>query len=633
MTVRSKILPSGIVSSGPAFSVSGSSVSGSSVVSSPSAGSSTLDLGVIGNSAVAALVDRDASIVWMCAPRLDGDPVFCRLLKGDGPDGAMGDWSITLDNQVSSEQRYLRNTAVIETILTDANGNSLRIRDFAPRFKAAGRLFRPTMIVRLVEPLAGAPQMSMALRPLHGYGALRPDTTRGSSHIRYLLGEQILRLTTNAPVDYIARKTPFLVDKPYAFVLGPDERLAQSPLEAAHHFLRETCDYWVEWVRYLSLPVDWQDVVIRSAITLKLCANEETGGIVAALTTSIPEYGESGRTWDYRFCWLRDSYFTVKALNWLGATKTMEDYLSYVTNIAAGSPDGYLQPLFGLGLEQAVDEKLNPSLPGYRGLGPVRSGNAAYTQVQNDGYGSVILAVTQCFFDERLPAMGEESLFRRLEPLGEQAFLRWDQPDAGLWEFRTRNGVHTHSSMMCWAACDRLAKIAGKLSLGERAAFWRERADAIQQGTFERAWNARKGYFASAFGGEDLDASLLLMPEIGFIEPRDPRFLATLGAIEKHLRFGNHLYRYRAPDDFGEPETAFTACTFWLIDALVRVGRHEDARAIFREVLEHRNPLGLLSEGLHVETGELWGNFPQTYSMVGLINAAMHLSRRWEDVL
>lgn len=595
----------------------------------------SLDLGVIGNAAVAALIDRDARLVWMCAPRMDGDPVFCRLLQADPEPSAEagGDWSIGIENVASSTQSYIRNTAILETILTDGDGNSLRIRDFAPRFKSAGRIFRPLTIIRLVEPIAGTPRMAVALRPRHDYGAHAPQTTRGSSHIRYVLGDQVLRLTTNAPIEFIDKQTPFLVDRPYAFVFGPDERLAEAPLEAARVFLAETRDYWVEWVRYLSLPIDWQDVVIRSAITLKLCSNEETGGIVAALTTSIPEYGETGRTWDYRFCWLRDSYFTVKALNGLGATKTMEDYLAYVSNIAAGSEDGYLQPLFGLGMERAVDEKIMPSLSGYRGLGPVRSGNAAYTQVQNDGYGSVILSVIQYFFDERLPSMGEEALFRRLEPLGEQAVRRWNVADAGLWEFRTRNQVHTHSSLMCWAACDRLAKIALKLSIADRHAYWREQADIIRAGILEHGWNEGMNSFVSAFGGSDLDASLLLIPEIGLLPADDPRFLSTLAAVEKHLRFGNHLYRYRAPDDFGEPETAFTACTFWLIDALVRVGRTDDAREIFTDILAHRNHLGLLSEGLHVDSRELWGNFPQTYSMVGLINAAMRLSRRWEDVL
>lgn len=591
----------------------------------------SLDLGVIGNASSAALIDRNASIVWMCAPRMDGDPIFSSLLGG--VEGGGGQWSITLKNMAATEQRYLRNTAILETILSDRDGNRLRVTDFAPRFKAGGRIFRPQTIVRLVEPLAGTPRMQMRLRPRHGYGEYEPDTTRGSNHIRFLLGDQVMRLTTDAPVEFIERGTPFLIDRPHAFILGPDERLTQGPLQTARMFLEETRNYWCEWVRYLSLPLDFQDVVIRSAITLKLCSHEETGGIVAALTTSIPEYGTSGRTWDYRFCWLRDSYFTVKALNQLGATKTMEDYLGYVSNVAADSPDGYLQPLFGLGLERRLDESTIDALPGYRGYGPVRCGNAAYLQVQNDGYGSVILSITQSFFDERLPTMGGEALFRRLEPLGDQAFQRWDQSDAGIWEFRTRNGVHTHSAMMCWAACDRLAKIAVKLGLEDRAAHWRGRADHIRAGILERAWHEGLKSYTSTFGGDDLDASLLLMAEIGLLSAQDPRFLSTLSACEKRLRFGNHLYRYRTPDDFGEPETAFTACTFWLIDALTRAGRKEDARAIFADILEHRNHLGLLSEGLHVESGELWGNFPQTYSMVGLINAAMQLSRRWEDVL
>jgi len=364
-----------------------------------------------------------------------------------------------------------------------------------------------------------------------------------------------------------------------------------------------------------------------------VCPNEETGAIVAALTTSIPEYGASGRTWDYRFCWLRDSYFTVKALNSLNATRTMENYLAYVSNLAAGSKDGYMHPLFGLGLERRVEEFIVPGLSGYRNYGPVRRGNAAWTQVQNDGYGSVILAAMQCFFDERLPDMGNETLFRQLERLGEEAEARWNKPDAGLWEFRLRDGIHTHSAVMCWAACDRLARIAQRLDFPQSALRWEASAKRIREGIIEHAWNHEKNTFVSVFGGQDLDASLLLMAESGFIPADDPRFLATVEACEKALRFGNHLYRYRTPDDFGAPETAFTACTFWLIDALVRTGRHADAQEIFKDILSRRNHLGLLSEGVHVQSGELWGNFPQTYSMVGLINAAMALSRSWEEVL
>lgn len=591
-----------------------------------------LDHGIIGNAGLAALIDRDGGLDWMCVPRMDGDPVFCALLGGEG-DHRDGAWRIRLDRQVDSRQRYLRNTAIVETTLIDEQGNAARIIDFAPRFQRNGRMFRGQTVLRIIEPVTGTPRLTVSLRPRWDYGSNPATTTRGTNHIRYLLGPEVLRLTTDAPVDYILSETPFLLERPQAFILGPDESLSDHPMATARHFLRETTDYWRNWVRSLALPADFQDVVIRAAITLKLCSNEETGAIVAALTTSIPEYGASGRTWDYRFCWLRDSYFTVQALNSLAATRTMENYLTYVSNIVAGSDSGYMQPLFGLGLERVLDEHIVPALPGYRGLGPVRRGNAAFAQVQNDGYGSVILAATQCFFDERLPDMGDEALFRRLERLGAEAEARWDQPDAGLWEFRTRTEVHTHSALMCWAACDRLARIARKLGLEPEARRWSASATRIREAIFHHGWNAERGCFVAAFGGHEVDASLLLMAQTGFIAADDPRFQATVAVCEADLRFGNHLYRYRRPDDFGAPETAFTACTFWLIDALARTGRKEEAREIFSEVLARRNHLGLLSEGVHVESGELWGNFPQTYSMVGLINAAMALSRSWEDVL
>lgn len=594
--------------------------------------SPNLNRGIIGNASLAAMIDDTAGLDWMCAPRMDGDPVFCGLLGDQGAPGE-GSWRFRLHGQQSSTQRYLRNTAILETILTDAAGNRARILDFAPRFRAAGRIFRGFSVIRIIEPLEGTPQVTVSLRPRFDYGAHRPEVTRGTNHIRYLLGPQVLRLTTDAPVDYVLAETPFLLERPLAFILGPDESLTDHPMAIARGFLRDTRRYWLDWVRSLALPVDFQDVVIRAAITLKLCSNEETGAIVAALTTSIPEYGASGRTWDYRFCWLRDSYFTVQALNSLNATRTMENYLDYVSNLAAGSEGGYMQPLFGLGLERVLDEHLVPDLPGYRGFGPVRRGNAAWTQVQNDGYGSVILAAIQCFFDERLPDMGDAALFRRLERLGAEAEARWNQPDAGLWEFRTRAEVHTHSALMCWAACDRLARIAGKLGLAPEQARWQGSASTIREAILAQGWNARRGCFVATFGGDEVDASLLLMAQTGFIAADDQRFLATVAACEADLRFGNHLYRYRRPDDFGAPETAFTACTFWLIDALVRTGRRDEARGIFDDILSRRNHLGLLSEGVHVETGELWGNFPQTYSMVGLINVAMALSRRWEEVL
>lgn len=593
---------------------------------------SSLELGVIGNSALAALVTAQGAITWLCMPRMDGDPVFCSLLSPvAGPHE--GEWSIRLIDQVASSQRYIRNTAILETVLTDAAGNSLKITDFAPRFHQDGRIFRGLNIIRLVEVSAGTPRVVVRIRPRAGYGAHPAARRRGSNHLRFVAGEEVMRLTTDAPIDYIDHETPFLVEKPFAMVLGPDESLSDNAMAISRRFLRDTKDYWQNWSRALALPPDYQQLTIRAAITLKLCSYEDTGAIMAALTTSIPEYGDTGRTWDYRFCWLRDSYFTVQALNSLNATHTMERYLQYVSNLVASAPDGLLQPLFGLGCETQVDEYIVPDLAGYRGLGPVRRGNGAWTQIQNDGYGSVIMAVTQAFFDERLPSLGGVDLFHRLEQVGREAAKRWNQPDAGLWEFRTRSEVHTHSAVMCWAACDRLARIAAHLGLAPEQAQWSATAARIHAEICERGWNDSRGCFVASFGGEDVDASLLLMAQTGFLHPRDPRFTATLAACERDLREGNHLYRYRRPDDFGAPETAFSACTFWLIDALLRSGRKEEAREIFDDIRARCTPLGLLSEGVHTQSGELWGNFPQTYSMVGLINASVALSRSWEEVL
>jgi pentatricopeptide repeat protein len=381
----------------------------------------------------------------------------------------------------------------------------------------------------------------------------------------------------------------------------------------------------------LALPFEWQEAVIRASITLKLSHFEESGAIVAAMTTSIPEGPDSGRNWDYRYCWLRDAFFVVRALNRLGATKTMEGFLDYINDIVARSEGGALQPVFDVMLGAELDEREVATLAGYRGMGPVRVGNQAYRQVQNDGYGSVILASAQTFFDHRLTQPGDDALFARLERLGEEALARWDSADAGLWELRTRAGVHTFSSLMCWAALDRLAIIAHAFGRSERSRYWRRHAERLQTAILERAWNDRTNSFVARFDGDEVDASLLLMPELGLLPANDPRAQATLARIEKELLQEGYLFRYATPDDFGEPKTAFAICTFWYIDALAGAGRVDEARELFEHMLSCRTPLGLLAEDIDPRTGELWGNFPQTYSMVGLINSAMRLSRPWEE--
>jgi GH15 family glucan-1,4-alpha-glucosidase len=590
---------------------------------------STLELAVIGNSTISALLDEKARIVWGCFPRFDGDPTFCALLDNGGANET-GLYEVTLFGHERTEQRYQRNSAIVITTLFDYNGNVVEITDFAPRFKQFGRVFRPTMLVRHVRPLQGTPRIQIRLRPAFDHGAKVPERTRGSNHIRFVMPELTLRLTTDAPISYVDEEIPFVLESSVTLILGPDESLTQSVSQIGKEFFERTDDYWREWCRYLSIPFEWQDAVIRAAITLKLSSFEESGAIIAAPTTSIPEAPDSQRNWDYRFCWLRDSYFVVHALNSLGVTRTMEGYLSYINNIVAATDDGYLQPVFGITMENQLDEREITSLEGYNGMGPVRVGNGAYTQVQNDGYGSVILACAQSFFDQRLTKLGDVTLLKRLERLGEQAVQRWNKPDAGLWELRTRQEVHTFSSLMCWAACDRLGRICDRLQIDDRGTYWRNHADRIKEGILQHGWNAEINSFADTFGGDGADASLLLLVELGFLPPDDSRFLGTLKMIEDRLRKGPYLYRYHRPDDFGTPETSFNICTFWYIDALAAVGRIAEARELFENMLVCRNKMGLLSEDVDPSTRRLWGNFPQTYSMVGLIKSAMKLSKPWE---
>jgi len=589
--------------------------------------SNGLDLAVIGNGRTAALVEPGARIVWWCFPRFDSDPVFCRLLAGDEEKGFC---DVVLDNLAEVKSEYERNTAIVETVLTDRKGAAVRITDFAPRFQNFDRVFRPPQIVRIVTPIAGVPRVTIRFRPTHDHGQPIVNTSIGSSHIRYWGGRTHIRLTTDAPLSYIEREASFVLTRPLHMAFGADESFPSALAKTCSDFLDRTRDYWREWVRRLNLSYDWQEAMIRAAISLKLSNFEETGGIVAALTTSIPESPRSRRNWDYRHCWLRDAYFVVKALNRIGATQTMEDFIFFILNIASTEQDA-LRPVYSVVPTDSMEEWEAPHLAGFRGDGPVRIGNAAADQAQHDSYGSIILATMPMFFDRRLPSPGDESLFRLLETMGDKARRLALTPDAGIWEYRGRSRIHTHSVAMCWAGCNRLAAIAQTLGFLDRATYWNDAADKIHSALIEKAWNESRGAYTAAFGSDELDASVLLLPELGVFEANDPRFISTVAAIERELLRGKHVMRYASPDDFGMPEAAFLICRFWLIDAWWGCGRKQEARDLFVDALQYRNRYGLLSEDIQIHTGQLWGNFPQTYSMAGLILTAMRLSRSWED--
>jgi len=591
---------------------------------------SQLDLAPIGNCAVASLVDGNARHVWFCFPRLDADPVFNALVNGDDPSGGFMD--VVVEARKETRQSYVRNTAILETIITTGAGNKLRILDFAPRFRQFGRSFHPPMLVRRIEPIKGQPRITLRVRPTFAYGAVAPQISIGSNHARFIGGSNVLRVTADIGPTYFLDEAQFLLSRPVNLFIGSDETITEAPDGLAKRFLHETESYWTDWSRSLAIPFEWQEAVIRAAITLKLCSYEETGGIVAALTTSIPEAPNSGRNWDYRYCWLRDSYFTVNALNRLDATRTMENYVRFLADAVVREPVDQLNPVYPISWRADLQERNAPALAGYRGMAPVRIGNAAAGQRQNDVYGSVVLSAAQIFWDSRIPSLGGLDLYRRLSPLGETALQSALQPDAGLWEYRGRSSVFTYSATMCWAAVRQLSTISQRVGQAQESAHWGEGAKALGAKILERAIT-REGWISGALDAEVADASVLLLPRLGLLSATDERFLRTLKIIETRLMRNGLLLRYNEADDFGVPETAFLVCTFWYIDALSAVGRQGEARDLFVNLLARRNNAGLLSEDIDPKTGELWGNFPQTYSLVGLTLSANQLSRTWEQGL
>jgi GH15 family glucan-1,4-alpha-glucosidase len=591
------------------------------------------NLALIGNGTIGALIDGVGRISWGCFPRFDGDPTFCSLLRSDRHGQQdFGHFTIELENRARVEQRYVRNSAVLCTRLYDESGGAIEITDFAPRYRQYGRMFAPMTLVRQIVPISGNPRIRIRFRPARGYGREPMPMRRGSNHITYDGVGVTLRLTSNVPMTTVLEELDFFLDAPATIILGPDETVGQGVVELGRHMLEETLEYWRTWVRALAIPFEWQEAVITAAIALKLNVFEDTGAIIAAATTSIPEAPGTTRNWDYRYCWIRDAYFVVNALNRLGATRIMERYLAFTLNIIAESEGGRLRPLYGISGRAVPEEIAAEFLDGYRGMGPVRIGNQAADQVQHDVYGAAILTAPHVFFDQRLEKRGDAGLFARLEHLGRSASELYNVPDAGIWELRGTQRVHTFSSVMCWAGCDRLSRIASHLGLRERAHHWHSAAVRIREEILERSWSGKLNSFTASMEGDTLDASLLRLNEIGFIAADDPRFLGTVAAIERDLRKGEFIYRYSEEDDFGTPENAFVVCTFWYVNALSAIGRKDEARELFENILSCRNAHGLLSEDIDTRTREHWGNFVQTYSMVGIIDSAARLSRKWEDV-
>jgi GH15 family glucan-1,4-alpha-glucosidase len=595
---------------------------------------SQLDYGLIGNCQISALIDKTGSIAWCCMPRFDSPSIFAQILDDDS--GKSGCWGIEpADDDGAqgweSRQHYMRNTNVLVTTWTSRGGDQFEIVDFAPRFPRSSGMYRPVQITRVVRPLKGIPRIVVKLRPRFEYGKEKPTTVPISDGVVYQGTNHSLFLHSDCSITHVLQETPFDLKESKHFMLSYG-RPFEGPLKfSIEEQLDRTIAYWRGWAKNCTIPFEFQDQVLRSALALKLHIFEDTGAIIAATTTSIPEGPEPGRTWDYRFCWLRDAYFVVSVLNRLGQFDEMESFIRYLQNICASEPGRNLQPVYGIGGEKELVEESLPWLAGYKGLGPVRVGNAAYKMDQHDVYGEMVLAITPTFFDRRLDRTDQGQALGNVQQLVEQAILCFDQPDAGIWEFRGSKQHSVFSKLMNWAAVDRGVRIAGHIGRQDLVTEWAPVRERMRQDIERGGWNDLVGYYAQSYGGDSPDAANLLIPAVNFLSYRDERFQKTIDAYERMLRVGRGVYRYRTPDDFGVPKTTFTICAFWMADALWGAGRKSEARELFSGLIRQANHVGLLSEDMDPESGQLWGNFPQTYSHVGLINTAMKISQAWED--
>jgi len=584
------------------------------------------DLGLIGNCQFSALVARTGEVVWCCLPRFDSDPVFARLLDAERGGGFL----VGPADGTGGVQRYLENTNVLETTFRSEDG-AFRVLDFAPRFLQHERSFRPTLLLRVLEPLEGSPRVVVRCEPILGWSRRAPERLEGSNHVRFEGYARPLRLTADVPLSFLGGQ-PFVLTERRHLVLswGPPVEEALPPLCA--RFLDETERYWRRWVKHCNIPPLHQDAVIRSALVLKLHCFEDTGAIVAATTTSIPEAPKSGRTWDYRYCWLRDAYYVLGALRLLGHFEEREQFVQFLLEVAGGAEELALRPLYRVDGSCDLAESVLSDWPGYAGDGPVRIGNQAALHVQNDVFGELVLALAPVFLDQRFHAEQTRTVLELLVRLARKGIAAAGTPDAGIWEYRTNPRPQTFSSLMGWAGADRMRVVAARHA-PELVPEFGAAAERLRGEIVERAFDARRGTFVGSYGGGELDAALLQMASLRFLPKDDARLLGTLEAIARELDRGGWVQRYRHDDGFGRPDVAFVLCTLWYVEALATVGRLRQAELVLERALGALSPLGLLAEDFDPKAGRQWGNFPQAYSHVGLIHAAFAASPRWNEVV
>ncbi|MBS1533049.1 MAG: glycoside hydrolase family 15 protein [Bacteroidetes bacterium] len=583
----------------------------------------TYQTGIIGNCAYIAHINRNTNIDWLCWPTFDSTFIFGGLL--DKTKG--GEFSILPEADFSSHQYYQENTNILITEITVQGNGRYRITDFAPRFYNHQRYYKPLMLIRKIEPLDGSPRIRVKCEPVSEYGDIKLDVNRGSNHIQYIGGDESIRLTTNIPISYVFDEQFFVLNDCKYMVMTYGEPLEAPLISTAEHFLYETTHYWRTWIKHSSIATFYQPYVIRSALTLKIHQFEDTGAIIAASTTSLPESPGSGRNWDYRYCWLRDTYYVLTALNHIGHFEEMERYFGYVTDISV-SEDFRYHPLYSITGKSRLTEIILDRLEGYMGNQPVRIGNQAYEHIQNDIYGQVMISLLPLYTDHRFIFSERKDSAKWVDFVLHKIEKTIDEKDAGIWEFRNMANIHCYSNLFQWAGACAAEKMA--LTIENKALLRRARSMKRKAAKhIESCYDPKRRVYTNSAGSPNLDASTLQLIMMNYLDPASKRAKDHLAALEKELKTSNGLfYRYLYKDDFGKPKTTFLICAFWYVEALATVGRLDDAQKEFENLLQFSNHLLLFSEDVDETDGSQWGNFPQAYSHVGLMNAAYRIAMK-----
>jgi len=585
-----------------------------------------LDYGIVGNCRSAALVSKQASIEWCCLPEFDSASVFAKILDKDK--GGHFGFLNAQDFQVS--QSYIKNTCVLKTRFENKEA-AFEIFDFLPRYRKMNHEYHaPPEIIRYIRVLYGQPEIVVDYQPRLEYAKGETLIIDKNEFIIGLIEDDehfdSLFLYTNLDHEKIIKKKPVKLKSDAFFLLSYNEKIDKPTINNIALEYERTKVYWLDWCNKTPRFNHFEAEVLRSAMTLKLLSYDKSGAILAAATTSLPETIGEVRNWDYRFCWIRDASMVVNVISKLNHNKLANRYLQFVIDLIPDKNEK-LQIMYGINKEKHLTEHVLDHLSGYENSKPVRTGNAAYQQKQNDIYGILMDVIYQELVKFNCDVENKEELWTITKGIAWVVKHHWKEPDKGIWEFRQGDRHFTFSKVLCWVAIDRAIKVSKMLGKTSKLYRWERLEEDIKTDILKNSWNDDVQAFTQSYDSEDLDASVLLMETYGFIEAKHPKFIKTVEAIGRDLTYDGLLYRYKNKDDFGLPKSSFTICTFWYINSLNKIGRTKEALSQFKTLLSYSNHLGLFSEDIDFKTKRLLGNFPQAYSHLALIETAMNFEK------